>query len=152
MRKLCSLLESISRNPNVEKHGKRYTAPMQSFFEVILLWGGPWLANFVSLHIFGPEIHTLFRWRKKQICFLGCRIDRTQFPDSSEDISGGSGSEKPWQSPCLDCRRWDCKHSTGRLFRRQGRPFRIILFMRIFVHHANIDYGYVINAFLWELR
>ena len=61
---LCSLLESISRNLNVEKHGKRYTAPMQSFFEVILLWGGPWLANFVSLHIFGPEIHTLFRWRK----------------------------------------------------------------------------------------
>ena len=36
--------------------------------------------------------------------------------------------------------------------RRSHCPFRIILFMRMFVRHANIDYGYVINAFLRELR
>ena len=76
---LCSLLESISRNLNVEKHGKRYTAPMQSFFEVILLWGGPWLANFVSLHIFGPEIHTLFRWRKNKCVSLDAGLTEHNF-------------------------------------------------------------------------
>ncbi|XP_072023023.1 uncharacterized protein [Amphiura filiformis] len=63
---LNGLLEAIGRNLHVEKKGKRYPAPLQTFFEVILMWGGPRLANFVSLNIFGPEIHSMFRWRKQK--------------------------------------------------------------------------------------
>ena len=29
------------------------------------MWGGPRLANFVAMNIGGPEIHSIFRWRKQ---------------------------------------------------------------------------------------
>lgn len=30
------------------------------------MWGGSRLANFVSLNIFGPELHSIYRWRKTE--------------------------------------------------------------------------------------
>ena len=50
----------------------------------------------------------------------------------------------PWHQKKIIHENSDISHPP----RRSHCPFRIILFMRMFVRHANIDYGYVINAFL----
>ena len=62
---LTSFLETVGHNLHVSSHGKRYQSSLQMFYEVILLWGGPRIANFVAMNMFGPEIHTIFRWRKE---------------------------------------------------------------------------------------
>ena len=62
---LTDLLESVARNLHVEKEGKRYRGSFKMFIEVILMWGGPRLASFVAMNIGGPEIHSVFRWRKQ---------------------------------------------------------------------------------------
>ena len=62
---LTDLLHSVANNLHVAKQGKRYKASFQMFFEVILMWGGPRLANFVALNVFGPEVHSIFRWWRK---------------------------------------------------------------------------------------
>ena len=38
---------------------------MKMFFEVVMIWGGPRLVKFVSQNLYGPEIHSVFRWRKQ---------------------------------------------------------------------------------------
>ena len=40
-------------------------ASFKLFLEVILLWGGPRLANFVALNLCGPEVHSIYRWRSQ---------------------------------------------------------------------------------------
>ena len=40
-------------------------ASFKLFLEVILLWGGPQLANFVALNLCGPEVHSIYRWRSQ---------------------------------------------------------------------------------------
>ena len=61
---LKDMLATIARNLNVKKEGKRYKASFAMFLETILMWGGPRLANFVAMNIGGPEIHSVYRWRK----------------------------------------------------------------------------------------
>ena len=76
---LKGLLEAVGRNLHVEKKGKRYPAPLQTFFEVILMWGGPRLANFVAMNVFGPEVHSIFRWRKQKAINLTPGISEENF-------------------------------------------------------------------------
>ena len=87
-RVLCSLLESVSKNLNMSKQGRRYSSPMQSFMEVILLWGGPRLANFVAMNLFGPEIHTIFRWRKAKAVELAPGLSDANFIIAKEIYTG----------------------------------------------------------------
>ena len=52
---LKGLLETVSKNFHVEKNGKRYQAPFKLFLDVLLLWGGPRIANFVALNLRGTR-------------------------------------------------------------------------------------------------
>lgn len=58
---LKGMLETVARNFHVEKNGKRYQTPFKLFLKVLLLWGGPRIANFVALNLGGPEIHSIYR-------------------------------------------------------------------------------------------
>ena len=42
-----------------------HLASFKLFLEVILLWGGPRLANFVALNLCGLEVHSIYRWRNQ---------------------------------------------------------------------------------------
>lgn len=67
---LMDFLTTISKNLHVKKQGKRYKASTKLFFEVVLIWGGPRLATFVATNLFGPEIHSLYRWRNRDCTTL----------------------------------------------------------------------------------
>lgn len=67
---LKDFLETVGRNLHVEKKGKRYKCSLKMFYEVVLLWGGPRLANFVSMNLFGPELHSVYRWRTENSIHL----------------------------------------------------------------------------------
>ena len=56
-------MTTISKNLHVKKQGTRYKASTKLSIEVVLIWGGPRLATFVGSNLFGPEIHSLYRWR-----------------------------------------------------------------------------------------
>lgn len=62
---LRDMLETVARNLHVKKQGKQYKASTQMFFVVLLIWDGPGVATFVSNNMFGPEIHSVFCWRKE---------------------------------------------------------------------------------------
>ena len=49
------------------------------FYEVILLWGGPRLANFVALNLHGPEIHCVFWWRNAGATRMECGLVEGNF-------------------------------------------------------------------------
>ena len=72
---LLQFLQDMAHNLNVKgKNGKRYSISMKMFYEVLLLWGGPRLANFMSINMGGPEIHSIYRWRKELSLSLNCGI------------------------------------------------------------------------------
>ena len=73
---LRDFLTTISKNLHVKKQGKRYKASTKLFFEVVLIWGGPRLATFVASNLFGPEIHSLYRWRNRDRTTLEGGINR----------------------------------------------------------------------------
>lgn len=73
------MLETVARNFHVEKNGKRYQAPFKLFLEVLLLWGGPRIANFVALNLEGPEIHSIHRWRNQHRTEFAGGIDEANF-------------------------------------------------------------------------
>ena len=80
---LKGLLETVSKNFHVEKNGKRYQAPFKLFLEVLLLWGGPRIANFVAINLGGPEIHSIYRWRNQHRTELDGGIKETNFKQLS---------------------------------------------------------------------
>lgn len=63
---LKDLLESTAANFHKHANGKRYKASLREFYEVIMYWGGPRLASFIGINLFGPEIHSVYRWRNKK--------------------------------------------------------------------------------------
>ena len=69
-------MTTISKNLYVKKQGKRYKASTKLFFEIVLIWGGPRLATFVASNVFGPEIHSLYRWRNCDRVTLEGSINR----------------------------------------------------------------------------
>ena len=63
---LKDVLETTAKNFHVKgKTGNRYKATLKTFYEIIMLWGGPRLANFIAANLYGPEVHSIYRWRKK---------------------------------------------------------------------------------------
>ena len=58
---LRDFLTTISKNLHVKKQGKCYKASTK----LVLFWGGPRLGTFVGSNLFGPEIHSLYRWRNR---------------------------------------------------------------------------------------
>lgn len=59
-----------------KKQGKRNKASTNLFFEVVLIWGGPRLVTFVASNLFGPEIHSLYKWHNRDHTTLEGRINR----------------------------------------------------------------------------
>ena len=76
---LKDVLETTARNFHVEKHGKRYKASVKMFYEVLLMWGGPRLAVFVALNLNGPEIHSIYKWRKQKDVHLSMGVSSDNF-------------------------------------------------------------------------
>lgn len=80
---LKGLLETVSKNFHVEKNGKRYQAPFKLFLEVLLLWEGPRIANFVALNLGGPQTHSIYHWRNQHHTELDGGIKETNFKQLS---------------------------------------------------------------------
>ena len=80
---LKGLLETVSKNFHVEKNGKRYQVPFKLFLEVLLLWGGPRIANFVAINLGAPEIHSIYCWRNQHHTELDGGIKETNFKQLS---------------------------------------------------------------------
>ena len=76
---VVDMFATIAQNLHVQKNGKRYKMSVQMFFEVLLNWGGPRLANFVASNINGPEIHSVYRWRNQHKVTLTCGLDEGNF-------------------------------------------------------------------------
>ena len=76
---LKELLQSTAANFHKKANGKRYKASVQEFYEVIMCWGGPRLASFIAINLFGPEIHSLYRWRKKKKIELELGLQEKNF-------------------------------------------------------------------------
>ena len=63
---LKEVLATCGNNICKKKQGKRYNKTVKEFYEVLMYWGGPLIATFVALNLLGPEVHTLYCWRKKK--------------------------------------------------------------------------------------
>lgn len=62
---LKDFLATMSRNLNVDKHGKRYKPSQKLFYEVLSYIGGPRIVEFFAVNFGGPEIKTVYRWRNQ---------------------------------------------------------------------------------------
>ena len=72
---LLDTLETIAENLHVKSiRGNRYKASVREFYEVILILGGPRLANFVSCNLNGPFIDSIYNWRSREIPSLNCML------------------------------------------------------------------------------
>ena len=67
---LKDMLESCAQNFHREKQGRRYKKGVKEFYEVIMYWGGPRLGTFIVMNLFGPEVHSMWRWRKENLTVL----------------------------------------------------------------------------------
>ena len=74
------LLETTARNFHRKgKTGHRYKTSVKEIYEIIMYWGGPRLASFVSMNLCGPEIHNMHRWRNKNRVELELGITEKNF-------------------------------------------------------------------------
>ena len=62
--------KDIFHNLIHEKAGRRYSTSTKSLYEMIKLWGGPRLHNFISLNMDGPSISTTLRQVKKSLTYI----------------------------------------------------------------------------------
>ncbi len=76
---LKDMFSTIASNLHAVKNGKRYRTSVQMFYEVLLNWGGPRLATFVAININGPEIHSIYRWRKQGKVTLESGLHESNF-------------------------------------------------------------------------
>ncbi|CAC5424209.1 unnamed protein product [Mytilus coruscus] len=65
---LCDLLKTMARNFHVKKKGKS---------DHVL--GGPRLVNFIALNLDGPDVHSVYRWRKHELTRLDDCIQEKNF-------------------------------------------------------------------------
>ena len=74
------LLETTASNFHRKgKTGHRYKTSVKEFYEIIMNWGGPRLATFVSMNLCGPEIHNMYHWRNKNRVELELGITEKNF-------------------------------------------------------------------------
>ena len=76
---LAGILQTVSRNFHVEKNGRRYQSSFKLFVEVLLLWGGPRIETFVAINLCGPEIHSMYHWRKQHLVNLDGGLEESNF-------------------------------------------------------------------------
>ena len=76
---LREVLTTCANNMLKKKQGKRYTKSVKEFYEVLMYWGGPRIASFVALNLHGPEVHSLYRWRKNESLHLSEGIAEANF-------------------------------------------------------------------------
>ena len=62
--------QDIFHNLVRSKSGRRYSAPNQSIYEIIKLWGGPIIHSFISLNLDGPSISTTLRQVRKSLTYI----------------------------------------------------------------------------------
>lgn len=100
---LLDTIETVSRNLNViGKTGKRYKASVKEFYEVLLIWGGPRLASFVSMNLHGPDLSSIYTWRKlKTISITSDSTEKLfhRYADMYKQIKFALGIKG--QVPCL---------------------------------------------------
>ena len=63
---LKEVLVTCANNISKKKQGKRYSKSVKEFYEVLMYWGGPRIASFVAMNMLGPEVHSMYRWRKQK--------------------------------------------------------------------------------------
>ena len=80
---LVQMLQTVANNFNKKKQGQRYKSSVQQFCKVLLLWGGPRLAQFVAMNLAGPEIHSVFRWRKSGARYMQKGLSKENFVNVS---------------------------------------------------------------------
>lgn len=73
----------VFKNFYVEKNGKRYQALFKLFFEVLLLWGGFRIVNFVVINFGGFEIYFIYRWYNQYRIELDGDIKEINFKQMS---------------------------------------------------------------------
>ena len=64
---LVWMLQTAANNFNKMKLDQRHKSSVQQFYKVLLLWGGPRLAQFVAMNLVGPEIQC---FQMANICYL----------------------------------------------------------------------------------
>ena len=64
------MLHSCATNFHRQKNGQRYDQSVKEFYEVIMYWAGPRLATFIAENLCGPEVHSVYRWRKQHLLNL----------------------------------------------------------------------------------
>ena len=64
---LLDTIQTVANNLNVKPRRKRFQISVRQFYETILILGDPWLAPFVSENMDGPDIHTIYGWRQRNI-------------------------------------------------------------------------------------
>ena len=63
-------VQDIFHNLVRSKLGRRYSASIQSIYEMIKLWGGPILHSFIRLNLDGPLISTNLRQVRKSLTYI----------------------------------------------------------------------------------
>ena len=73
------MFATSAQNFHVQKNGKTYKMSVQMFYEVLVNWGGPRLANVVAINITRPESHSVYQWRNQHKVTLTCGLDEGNF-------------------------------------------------------------------------
>ncbi|MCO5547292.1 hypothetical protein L7F22_000739 [Adiantum nelumboides] len=68
---LWNFFQDVAKNVLRPKKGQRFTESTKTMFEIIKLWGGPRLHDFLSANLGGPSISTTKRQAKKVTHFKG---------------------------------------------------------------------------------
>ena len=66
---LWDFFQDVAKNALKPKKGQRFTDSTKTMFEVIKLWGGPRLHEFLSANLGGPSISTTKRQARKATYF-----------------------------------------------------------------------------------
>ena len=68
---LTKFLKNVAQNSIREAEGrmtgKRYDEAVQLLYEVLLIMGGPRIAEFVRVNFFGPSLTSMYLWRQKKL-------------------------------------------------------------------------------------
>jgi hypothetical protein len=95
-------IESIANNVNVKgDRGKRYQSSTKQFYESLLIMGGPRLANFVSINMEGPNLNTIYKWRKLHTFELAPGIHKDNFLHYATMVKGIMEIYKITKTPVL---------------------------------------------------
>ena len=86
---LFDTIESVARNFHVRgPKGNRYKSSTRHFFESLLILGGPRIANFVAINMGGPNLNSIYRWRKINLISLKPGVEGENFRQYALIVKG----------------------------------------------------------------